>query len=582
MLRNVSKFARPFSLLLPVLFYLISSGILCAQELIELPEYRAFPWIGSRVAVWIAAEVHLMFAAFVLGVPMFAVIVELIGVLTREERYDKMAHEFTKLLTVAMSTTAIWGGVLLFLLILLYPRFMNYLSEVFFPTLWIYPLIFFLEAFTLYLYYYGWDRMKSGRSKWFHLYLGLQLNIVGTVLLLVANAWATFMMTPGGVDMKTGAMMNLWEVIDNYAWWPINIHRLIANITFGGAVVAAYAAFKFLHAKGSEERAHYDWMGYVGNMIAIWSFLVLPFAGYWLMRELYEYDQTMGITMMGGFLSWLWIIQAILISSLFLASNYYLWLGMERIDGGERYQKYIKYMLTVLILCVWVWATPHSLVVTPEEVSLMGGVHHPVIGIFGVMSAKMTAVNFMILTSAVGFLFYRRANKVATMSHARFLNWLQAGIFAGVAAYVLYLGVDGYFVEPSIRVNKYSVWQVLAVLFAIVSTTLIDFFLFKGARTIGKFDWGRMPQRSQYTLIFIAISFTWLMGLMGYARSSIRQQWHVYKVMEDTSVDAFAPTLGFAANVVSVCVLIFLGLVMFIFWLGSLGDKKQEKLQTAI
>ena len=582
MLRNVSKFARPFSLLLPVLFYLISSGILCAQELIELPEYRAFPWIGSRVAVWIAAEVHLMFAAFVLGGPMFAVIVELIGVLTREERYDKMAHEFTKLLTVAMSTTAIWGGVLLFLLILLYPRFMNYLSEVFFPTLWIYPLIFFLEAFTLYLYYYGWDRMKSGRSKWFHLYLGLQLNIVGTVLLLVANAWATFMMTPGGVDMKTGAMMNLWEVIDNYAWWPINIHRLIANITFGGAVVAAYAAFKFLHAKGSEERAHYDWMGYVGNMIAIWSFLVLPFAGYWLMRELYEYDQTMGITMMGGFLSWLWIIQAILISSLFLASNYYLWLGMERIDGGERYQKYIKYMLTVLILCVWVWATPHSLVVTPEEVSLMGGVHHPVIGIFGVMSAKMTAVNFMILTSAVGFLFYRRANKVATMSHARFLNWLQAGIFAGVAAYVLYLGVDGYFVEPSIRVNKYSVWQVLAVLFAIVSTTLIDFFLFKGARTIGKFDWGRMPQRSQYTLIFIAISFTWLMGLMGYARSSIRQQWHVYKVMEDTSVDAFAPTLGFAANVVSVCVLIFLGLVMFIFWLGSLGDKKQEKLQTAI
>ena len=582
MLRNVSKFARPFSLLLPVLFYLISSGILCAQELIELPEYRAFPWIGSRVAVWIAAEVHLMFAAFVLGVPMFAVIVELIGVLTREERYDKMAHEFTKLLTVAMSTTAIWGGVLLFLLILLYPRFMNYLSEVFFPTLWIYPLIFFLEAFTLYLYYYGWDRMKTGRSKWFHLYLGLQLNIVGTVLLLVANAWATFMMTPGGVDMKTGAMMNLWEVIDNYAWWPINIHRLIANITFGGAVVAAYAAFKFLHAKGSEERAHYDWMGYVGNMIAIWSFLVLPFAGYWLMRELYEYDQTMGITMMGGFLSWLWIIQAILISSLFLASNYYLWLGMERIDGGERYQKYIKYMLTVLILCVWVWATPHSLVVTPEEVSLMGGVHHPVIGIFGVMSAKMTAVNFMILTSAVGFLFYRRANKVATMSHARFLNWLQAGIFAGVAAYVLYLGVDGYFVEPSIRVNKYSVWQVLAVLLAIVSTTLIDFFLFKGARTIGKFDWGRMPQRSQYTLIFIAISFTWLMGLMGYARSSIRQQWHVYKVMEDTSVDAFAPTLGFAANVVSVCVLIFLGLVMFIFWLGSLGDKKQEKLQTAI
>ena len=294
------------------------------------------------------------------------------------------------------------------------------------------------------------------------------------------------------------------------------------------------------------------------------------------MRELYQYDQTMGITMMGGFLSWLWIIQAVLISSLFLASNYYLWLGMERIDGGERYQKYIKYMLSVLLLCVWVWATPHSLVVTPEEVTLMGGVHHPVIGVFGVMSAKMTAVNYMILTSAIGFMFYRRANKVATVSYALQLNLLQAGIYAGVAAYVLYLGIDGYFVEPSIRVNKYSVWQVLAVLFAILSTTVIDLFLFKNSESLGKFHWGKMPQRSQYILIFIAVSFTWLMGLMGYARSAIRQHWHVYKVMEDTSVDAFAPTLGFAANVVSVCVLVFLGLVMFIFWLGSLADHKKE------
>mgnify|MGYP001170270878 FL=1 len=575
MTTQISK--KSFLKLLFPLLFLVFAGAAWGQELIELPEYRAFPWIGSRVAVWIAAEVHLMFAAFVLGVPMFAVIVELIGVLSSQERYDKMAREFTKLLAIAMSTTAIWGGVLLFLLLTLYPRFMNYLSEVFLPTLWIYPMLFFLEAFTLYIYYYGWEQMKNGKSKWFHLYLGLQLNIVGTILLLVANAWVTFMMTPGGVDMKTGSLMNIWEVIDNFSWWPINIHRLIANVTFGGAIVGAYSAFKFLHSKTDEDKAHYDWMGYVGNMIAIWSFLVLPFAGYWLMRELYQYDQTMGITMMGGFLSWLWIIQAVLISSLFLASNYYLWLGMERIDGGERYQKYIKYMLSVLMLCVWVWATPHSLVVTPEEVAVMGGVHHPVIGVFGVMSAKMTAVNFMILTSAIGFMFYRRANKVATVSYALQLNLLQAGIFAGVAAYVLYLGVDGYFVEPSIRVNKYSVWQVLAVLFAILSTTVIDLFLFKNAESLGKFHWGKMPQRSQYILIFIAVSFTWLMGLMGYARSAIRQHWHVYKVMEDTSVDAFAPTLGFASNVVSVCVLIFLGLVMFIFWLGSLADPKKKE-----
>ena len=37
-------------------------------------EYGDFPVIGSRAAVWIAAQLHLFFAAFVLGVPMFAVV----------------------------------------------------------------------------------------------------------------------------------------------------------------------------------------------------------------------------------------------------------------------------------------------------------------------------------------------------------------------------------------------------------------------------------------------------------------------------------------------------------------------------
>ena len=43
-----------------------------------------FPVIGGRAAVWIAAQVHLLFAAFVLGVPMFAVAAEGWGHVRRE------------------------------------------------------------------------------------------------------------------------------------------------------------------------------------------------------------------------------------------------------------------------------------------------------------------------------------------------------------------------------------------------------------------------------------------------------------------------------------------------------------------
>src|SRR2546427_5265719 len=89
--------------------------------------YRDFPLIGARAAVWIAAEVHLMFAAFVLGVPMFAVVTEAIGIFGGDERYDRLSKEFTRLLLVAYSATAIWGAIVVFFLPTLYSRCCTFL-----------------------------------------------------------------------------------------------------------------------------------------------------------------------------------------------------------------------------------------------------------------------------------------------------------------------------------------------------------------------------------------------------------------------------------------------------------------------
>ena len=75
-------------------------------------------------------------------------------------------------------------------------------------------------------------------------------------------------------------------------------------------------------------------------------------------------------------------------------------------------------------------------------------------------------------------------------------------------------------------------------------------------------------------LFFLAVTFTWLMGLMGYVRSGLRLHWHVYEVIKDTSVDAYTPTLGFASTVVSCIVIIFFIFIMFNFWLTGLLHKK--------
>jgi hypothetical protein len=378
------------------------------------------------------------------------------------------------------------------------------------------------------------------------------------------------MMTPAGIS-ESGAVISTWQAVRNYTWMPINIHRLIANVAFGGSIAAAYAAYKFLGATTDEERAHYDWMGYIGNFVAICAFLPLPFAGYYLASEIYAYSQALGIQMMGGAFSWLFIIQAVLIGCLFLGANYYLWLGMGRVDASERFQGYIKFLLVLVALCFAVWATPRSILATVSETRAMGGASHPQLGYLGVMSAKNTAVNILILTTYVSFLLYRRSGRTPTVSWAKLGNVLQALIALAAGATVVFLGVYGYFVEAKVRIGL-SVPQVGSVLFAMVAVTVIDVLMYRNAKSLGETHWGRIHPASQYVLIFLAVTFTWLMGLMGYVRSGLRQHWHVYGVIRDTSPDAFTPTLGFATKVVSVTVLGFFLLIGFVFWLASLSD----------
>jgi cytochrome bd-type quinol oxidase subunit 1 len=540
-------------------------------------EYRDVPGIGSRNLVWIVAQQHLLLAGFVLGVPIFAWVCEIVGWKTKEPRYDKLAKEFTKLLTSAYATTALFGGILLFLLIGLYPKLMAYLTDMFFPSFMVYCLLFLLETATLYMYWYGWDAMQ-GNKKAFHLFLGFLLNLFALGIMIVPNSWATFQASP--VVVADGpAWERAWAAMQNPTWWPVNIHRLIANVVLGGFIVGAYAGVRYLLAVSREEREHYDWMGYVGNFIGVFGMLPLPFAGYWLMREVYQYNQQMGITLMGGFLAWLFILQAMLIGVLFLGANYYFWMGItHRIPGSERqYKKPVMAMLIVLLLCLGVWMTPHSLVASLEEARKMGGTHHPLLGVFGVMSAKMTVANLMILVTFMSFIMYWRAGKQETAGWAKAAKAIMGALLVIASIAVVVLGVWGYFVPAIIRINYFSVAQVLIVLFIMITFTPLTALLMKSAKTTTEMVWGKMPIRAGYSLVLNAVMVILLMSLMGYARSSSRVHWHIYGVMRDTSDYAFSPALGYAAAFMSLNTFVFCLLVAFIFWVATMGDKAKAQ-----
>ncbi len=639
---------RMIRVLLVALVVVLAAPLLVAAAAPTVGEtYRTFLGFDSRISIWLIAEIHLMFGAFVLGVPIFAVTIEIIGWKTKDPRYDRLAYEFTQLLGGAFSFTALLGGLLTFALFGLFPKFMEFLSGIFHDVMYLYAGLFFLESTTFYIYYYFWDSMAN--RKGLHIVLGILLNVWGTVIMMVANSWAAYMMSPVGLDKETGQFVGtVWQAVNNPLWTPLNIHRFLGNVAFGGLICGGYAAIRYLGAKTQEERAHYDWMGYVGNFSAMCGLIPLPFAGYYLGREVYSASAVMGNNMMGGAFSWTFIIQAILIGGLFIGSNYYLWIGMHRIPGAERYTRYIKFIEVVLLLCFAIWLTPHNLPLSAEEQIAVGGQYHPTLKYLGLMSGKNAVVNLIILLTFASFLLYRRANlgdgvafsqqpaksrvvlfgvaglvilimawyaksllsldpasldlsgetakyfvlpaalliiQIAAVLVTAILTLWNRGklaqlVYVGVTAVdaTFILGVYGYVImavaNPFLR--NVAVTQWLILMSAIIWVTTIDVFLFKGAPQLGEMSWGKMPVRSQYTLIAVCVFIVMLIGLMGFIRSGLREDWHIYAILQDSSEGSWTPDNALMAKVVSACVLIFLGAISFLFWLTGAGGKKTE------
>lgn len=546
-------------------------------------DYNHYEFAPSRILIWVANQQHLYFGSFVLAIPIFCMLIEFVGIRTKEtdpvlsEKYDRLAHDLMKVSLTAYSWTAILGGILLFTFITLFPGFFKYLATIFRPVMHVYALMFLAESGILYVYYYGWDRMKSDPFlKWIHCSLSVLLNLVGTILMFLANSWATFMQAPGGIDEQGRFLGNIWHVIHSTLWNPVGIHRILGNIVFGGGIVGAYAAYHYLTAKTAEEKAHYDWVCYIAMFICIFGLIPLPFAGYWLMKEVYAFRQQMGITLMGGIMAWLFIIQAVMIGLLFFAANSYLHNSMYRVKGSHRYMKYCKYMVLLLIITFTMWMTPHTIVMTPAELKDMGGAQHPIIGHFGVMSAKNTAVNLMIQTTILCFLLYQRSNKKINVSWATQGNsWISA-IFVMAAANVIFLGLYGYALPANQRVGL-SVPQVVSTLTTLFAGTAINISMFKDSESYGEIQWGTQSKVATYAIFLLAISFTWLMGLMGYIRSAVRLFWHVTEVVRDNSVDAYTLTIGEAGKMMTFNALFVWVQFVVVFWVGSLTGKAAEE-----
>jgi len=508
-----------------------------------------FPYTGNRTAVWIVAQLHILFARFILGAPIFVVISEWLGYRKQDPRYDRLAKEVTKVTVILYSMTALTGGLFIFVLLATYPQFTTWLINHFFLIFAVvYPLLFIGETIILYMYFYTWDAWK-GEKKARHIALGVLLNLIGSITLFVIDGPTSFMNTPvraeGVSPAEFLATASLWDKVFNYSWMPLNLHRLVGNVTFGGFIAGLIAAYMFMGSKKEEERAYYDWMGFVGNMIGVGALLFLPFMGYLLSYELCDYDASICPYMMADQLSMFFEMQGAMVGLIFLASNYYIWLSMKRIEGVERVRMTVIAPIVMVLLPIVMTKVLTDYPV-PDATSLAF--------LVPLLLAPVILGRFIPLTVSsstvikVGFLMVVVGNAI----------WMTPHGFVPTGAKLV------------AELELPSDWNFLALMpaknsaaFTLIFVTVVNYVIYNRAVSQGTIVWGKIDFASQFVLVFLAFSAIWTMGLMGAVRSLLRKYFHAYNLLPDFTAESFTPTLSYSAWWITGITVTFFAVVSF-------------------
>jgi cytochrome bd ubiquinol oxidase subunit I len=533
------------SLVVACAFLALLGGVAYAQT----PGLSAveFPYTGNRTAVWIVAQLHTLFGAFILGAPIFIVISEWLGYRKQDLRYDRLAKEVTKVTVILFSMTALTGGLFIFVLLAAYPQFTSwFINQFYLVFAVIYPLLFIGGTIVLYAYFYTWDAWK-GEKKGRHIALGVLLNLLCMVTMFVINGPTSFMNTPlkaeGISPQDLLAAASLWDKIANQSWMPLNLHRIDGNVAFGGFVTGMIAAYMYMGAKTQEDRAYYDWMGFVGNLIAVGATLFQPFTGLLLAYEMCDYDFSFCPYMMADQLSMFFEMQGAMIGLMFLAINYYAWLSLKRIEGAERVR------MTILAPIVMV-ALPFVMIA--------------VMNIYWIPDPK--GLLFLLPLILAPFLLGRFIPKTVSARTVMKIGFLMIIVSDAIWLTPRGFAATGANLVPGLELP--SDWDILAsmpakvsAMFTLVFATVVNYIVYNRAIKQGMILWGKIDFTSQFVLILLAFTSIWTMGLMGAVRSLVRKYFHTYSLVPDLTAESFTPTLSYSAWWITGITVVFFAVV---------------------
>jgi cytochrome d ubiquinol oxidase subunit I len=300
---------------------------------------------GNRFFTGLTMLIHMFFAELFVGFAIAAPVLQAWGARTGSPRMDRLAHSLARFNVLTFSVGATFAVLFVVLLVGLYPRVTASLFTHFFYFIAIAMLSMGLALWGMYSYYYKWDRY-SVLHKRRHAALGFTMGLFIWIWMVIMTGIDTYMVTgggPGRPQISEGTVASFdaaLQGIFNPMFVEMILHRTFANLSWPAFAVGAWAAFMYVRAKTSEDKAFYDWSSSVGLTWGVGFLLLMPLGGFGMVYalKLSEPQNPASPVAAGGAYqrltegatSNLLYINLILVVVLFVLSNVAMFLGAGR------------------------------------------------------------------------------------------------------------------------------------------------------------------------------------------------------------------------------------------------------------
>lgn len=209
----------------------------------------------SRLQFALTAGFHFIFPPITIGFSLFILFVEIAWIKTGNRKYRGAAEFFLRLFSVLFSIGVATGIIMIFQFGTNWPRFSEYVGDVFGSPLVIEAVFaFFLESTFLGIALFGWKKL-SKRMHCFSTAMVCLGSHLSAVWILVANS---FMQTPSGYKIETAGGAEKAVITDFFsmAFNPSSLDRIAHTITaswLSGAFLAMGICAWFILKKRPEK-----------------------------------------------------------------------------------------------------------------------------------------------------------------------------------------------------------------------------------------------------------------------------------------------------------------------------------------